>query len=169
MPQYEIQAEAGLVLGSVEPNFIQLGCFDCLFKEAQGSCITNYHLCNNVEMYSGVYQAVRIMGWVNQQTIFQLESLIFLPNRYLVIVFDKIYHIVGYFGKMINSKYICHACRQWKINFKIDSVAAEWPQLHHIHELDRVWADGYRHQGYGYLLQESRSVLIAFINAFMNT
>jgi hypothetical protein len=76
MPQYEIQAEAGLVLGSVEPNFIQLGCFDCLFKEAQSSCITNYHLCNNVEMYSGVYQAVRIMGWVNEPFILQLPDLI---------------------------------------------------------------------------------------------
>lgn len=64
LPQFAIQAEAYGALGFIAPNKIMLGCQKCAWKDALKSCIKHYHLCTNGEITSGVYQAIRIMGWV---------------------------------------------------------------------------------------------------------
>jgi hypothetical protein len=61
---FAVEAESYGALGPIAPNQIMLGCVDCDFIDAKLSCIKNYHLCTNVEMVSGVKQAVRILGWV---------------------------------------------------------------------------------------------------------
>ena len=62
---YEIQAGIKSSLGIIEPSYIHLGCFDCTFAEAQSKCVKNYKLCTSEDLYSGVWQAAHIMGWVN--------------------------------------------------------------------------------------------------------
>lgn len=63
--QFTVEAEAYGSLGTIAPSQIMIGCINCDFIDAKNSCIPSYHLCTNAEMYSGVYQAVRIMGWVD--------------------------------------------------------------------------------------------------------
>jgi hypothetical protein len=62
--QFALEAETHSALGTISPNQIMLGCLNCDFRDAKNSCIPNYHLCTNAEMVSGVYQAIRILGWV---------------------------------------------------------------------------------------------------------
>lgn len=60
---YEIQAFVSNSLGVIEPSFIHLGCQDCTFTTAKTKCISGFHMCTGIEYYSGVYQAIIIMGW----------------------------------------------------------------------------------------------------------
>jgi len=59
----EIEAEASIALGGVEPAFARLGCSSCSFEEALKSCPEDYHLCSAMELHIGGYQTARIMGW----------------------------------------------------------------------------------------------------------
>lgn len=61
---YEIQAGIRTALGIIEPSYFHLGCFDCYYGEAKSKCVENYKLCTATELYSGVWQAAYIMGWV---------------------------------------------------------------------------------------------------------
>ncbi|KMZ78107.1 hypothetical protein PVIIG_00794 [Plasmodium vivax India VII] len=54
-----IQSEAASTLNGVEPSFIYFGCFHCDINNAILSCPNNYHLCNKVELYIGVYNVMR--------------------------------------------------------------------------------------------------------------
>ncbi|ANQ10901.1 Uncharacterized protein PCOAH_00055040 [Plasmodium coatneyi] len=54
-----IQSEAAATLNGVEPSFIYFGCFHCDINNAILSCPNNYHLCNKVELYIGVYNVMR--------------------------------------------------------------------------------------------------------------
>lgn len=60
----EIEAEASMALGSIEPSFIKLGCLRCPIEVANSKCPTNYHLCSTIELYTGGFQIARTMGWV---------------------------------------------------------------------------------------------------------
>lgn len=64
-----VEAESYGTLGPISANQIMLGCLDCDFVDAKNACILNYHLCTNVEMASGVNQAIRIMGWVTSSLL----------------------------------------------------------------------------------------------------
>lgn len=55
----QIQSEASGTLGGLEPSFIYFGCFNCDMNSAILSCPNNYHLCNKVELYLGVYNVMR--------------------------------------------------------------------------------------------------------------
>ncbi|GAB69023.1 hypothetical protein PCYB_144510 [Plasmodium cynomolgi strain B] len=54
-----IQSEAASTLNGIEPSFIYFGCFHCDINNAILSCPNNYHLCNKVELYIGVYNVMR--------------------------------------------------------------------------------------------------------------
>ncbi len=59
-----IEAEAFSLLGSfIEPSYIILGCMNCDYLRALESCPENYHLCLNIEFFSGVHTAAIKMGW----------------------------------------------------------------------------------------------------------
>ncbi|KAL4466845.1 hypothetical protein ABPG74_010442 [Tetrahymena malaccensis] len=60
---YQVQAEASSFLAGIEPNFLHLGCINCPIETAKSACITGYHLCTNLELYSGAYTIARFMGW----------------------------------------------------------------------------------------------------------
>ena len=64
--QFAVEAEAQGAMGSVSPNSIMLGCLDCDFVTAKNACVQHFHLCTNVEVISGVAQAIRILGWVGR-------------------------------------------------------------------------------------------------------
>lgn len=70
VPLYMIQGFIKGSLGMIEPSFIHLGCESCTFPESNSKCINGFHLCTSLEFYSGVYQAIRVMGWV---TFFHLN------------------------------------------------------------------------------------------------
>jgi hypothetical protein len=61
---YEIQAGVRTSLGIIEPSYFHLSCFDCYYGAAKTGCVTNYQLCSAEDLYSGVWQAAYIMGWV---------------------------------------------------------------------------------------------------------
>lgn len=72
---YQIQAFVKGSLGMIEPGYIHLSCQDCTLAEAKAKCINGYHLCNSLEFYSGVYQAIKVMGWSNMNyNIFAADS-----------------------------------------------------------------------------------------------
>ncbi|SCM26432.1 secreted ookinete protein, putative [Plasmodium chabaudi chabaudi] len=54
-----IQSEASATLGGLEPSFVYFGCFRCDINTAVLSCPNNYHLCNKMELYIGVYNIMR--------------------------------------------------------------------------------------------------------------
>ncbi|VWU50126.1 secreted ookinete protein, putative [Hepatocystis sp. ex Piliocolobus tephrosceles] len=54
-----IQSEAAATLSGLEPSFIYFGCFNCDINTALLSCPNNYHLCNKLELYIGVYNVMR--------------------------------------------------------------------------------------------------------------
>lgn len=62
---FEVQAGAGNPFGVIEPSYLHLGCYNCEYSEAESKCIKGYHLCKVEELYSGVWQAAEIMGWVS--------------------------------------------------------------------------------------------------------
>jgi len=64
----EIEAESFPSLGAIEPSFAHLGCLQCSYGEAMGSCRSGYHLCSKTELNAGGYQVARAMGWGNSQT-----------------------------------------------------------------------------------------------------
>lgn len=64
LKNYEIQAGVKNPMGMIEPSYFHLGCFDCSYAEAKGKCVKNYKLCSATDLYSGVWQAAHIMGWV---------------------------------------------------------------------------------------------------------
>jgi len=64
----EIEAESFPSLGAIEPSFAHLGCLQCSYGEAMGSCRNGYHLCSRTELNAGGYQVARAMGWGNSQT-----------------------------------------------------------------------------------------------------
>ncbi|SOS79742.1 secreted ookinete protein, putative [Plasmodium sp. gorilla clade G1] len=55
----QIQSEASASLSGIEPSFIYFGCFHCDMNTAILSCPNNYHLCNKMELYIGVYNVLR--------------------------------------------------------------------------------------------------------------
>lgn len=55
----QIQSEASATLSGIEPSFLYFGCFNCDINSAVLSCPNNYHLCNKIEMYIGVYNIMR--------------------------------------------------------------------------------------------------------------
>ncbi|CRH02616.1 conserved Plasmodium protein, unknown function [Plasmodium relictum] len=55
----QIQSEASATLNGLEPSFIYFGCFHCDIDSAILSCPNNYHLCNKIELYIGVYNVMR--------------------------------------------------------------------------------------------------------------
>ena len=61
---YEIQAGVRTTLGIIEPSYFHLACFDCSYSEAKSKCVKNYKLCSSQDLYSGVWQAAHLMGWV---------------------------------------------------------------------------------------------------------
>ncbi|KRX01889.1 Concanavalin A-like lectin/glucanases superfamily [Pseudocohnilembus persalinus] len=61
---FEVQAEIGNQLGGIEPSALHFGCLNCELQKAIDSCIDGYHLCTTIELYSGIYQVARIMGWI---------------------------------------------------------------------------------------------------------
>ena len=61
---YEIQASVRQPFGIIEPSYFHLACFDCYYAQAKSKCVTNYSLCSASDLYSGVWQAAQIMGWV---------------------------------------------------------------------------------------------------------
>lgn len=61
---YEIQASVRQPFGIIEPSYFHLACFDCYYSQAKSKCVTNYKLCSAADLYSGVWQAAQIMGWV---------------------------------------------------------------------------------------------------------
>jgi hypothetical protein len=63
-----LQAEASPALGSIEPNFLQLGCIDCDIKTAEVSCTEGYRLCYSVELHAGGYTIAKANGWINFET-----------------------------------------------------------------------------------------------------
>ena len=79
----EIEAEASGSLGGIEPSFIQLGCVNCLLKEAATVCTDNYHLCSTIELHSHGYQVARAMGWVIFLSILNVLSYIIKFNLIL--------------------------------------------------------------------------------------
>jgi len=65
----------------IEPSYIHLGCQDCSLAEATTRCIDGFHLCNSLEYYSGVYQAIKVMGWVVMDyNIFASDSKVTNPD-----------------------------------------------------------------------------------------
>jgi hypothetical protein len=63
---YEIQAGIRTSMGIIEPSYFHLACFDCTYSEAQSKCVKNYKLCSADDLYSGVWQAAHLMGWVDK-------------------------------------------------------------------------------------------------------
>ena len=63
--QGEIEGEAAGSLGTIEANYVRLGCINCNFNHAKDSCDDDYHLCDSIEIHSSVYQVARAQGWVN--------------------------------------------------------------------------------------------------------
>lgn len=63
LPAFSIEAEAAGSLGIMEANSMMIGCINCGYKKAAQKCISGYHLCTNIEIYSGAYQIIRVMGW----------------------------------------------------------------------------------------------------------
>ena len=61
---FEIQAQSQPSLGMVEGSSLHLGCIACTKEQAATSCIRGYHLCTSMEIYSGVYNVIRSLGWV---------------------------------------------------------------------------------------------------------
>ncbi len=50
-------------LGWIEPSYIHLGCISCTRKEAKDEkCISGYHLCTSLEVYTGAYYLARLQG-----------------------------------------------------------------------------------------------------------
>jgi hypothetical protein len=68
LPPDEIQAEAALSLGGIEPSFIRLGCISCPLEVAMANCPMGYHVCNSLELHMGGYQVARTMGWLQPDT-----------------------------------------------------------------------------------------------------
>lgn len=62
LEDYEIQASAGSPFGIVPPSYFHLACHDCSFDEAQRNCVEGYSLCDEVDLYGGVWQAAYTMG-----------------------------------------------------------------------------------------------------------
>ena len=65
LEQWEIQANVGNSLGIIEPSYVHIACQSCTYADAVDKCPDFFHLCTTTEMYSGVYQAIKIMGWVS--------------------------------------------------------------------------------------------------------
>ena len=65
LKNYEIQAGVRNPMGIIEPSYFHLGCFGCSYSEAKNKCVKNYKLCSAEDLYSGVWQAAHIMGWVS--------------------------------------------------------------------------------------------------------
>lgn len=61
---YEIQAGIRTAFGIIEPSYFHLSCFDCSLQDAKSKCVKGYKLCTSEDMYSGVWQAAHLMGWV---------------------------------------------------------------------------------------------------------
>jgi len=61
---YEVQASSPNSLGIVEPSFLHIGCINCTGPEAAKKCVQGFHLCDQNELFGGVWQAAHIMGWV---------------------------------------------------------------------------------------------------------
>ena len=64
----EIQAEASIALGGVEPSFVELGCMGCSLESARSTCRLAYHLCNVRDLHSGGYMVARAMGWATSNS-----------------------------------------------------------------------------------------------------
>lgn len=77
-----IQAEASPVLGGIEPNFLQLGCFDCGFDDALKSCKEGYRVCSSIELHTGGYQICRAMGWLSPNTHVWTSSALKNQDKY---------------------------------------------------------------------------------------
>ena len=59
-----IQSEAFGIFGNfIEPAYLILGCINCRYKQGIDNCQGNYHFCLNTEFFSGVFLAVKKMGW----------------------------------------------------------------------------------------------------------
>jgi len=64
----EIQAQAQLALGGVEPSFVELGCMGCTIDTCPKSCRRGYRMCTGRDLAGGAYQVARGMGWANSET-----------------------------------------------------------------------------------------------------
>jgi len=50
-------------------------------KQAANACIRGYHLCTSLEMYSGVYNLVRSIGWIEWEANLWTYNMLYLqPN-----------------------------------------------------------------------------------------
>ncbi|EGR32484.1 NLI interacting factor-like phosphatase family protein, putative [Ichthyophthirius multifiliis] len=79
---YQVQAEASMFLGGIEPSFLHLGCINCELETAKQSCIQGYHLCTSLEIYSGAYNVARIMGWIeHNNNIWSYNQLFQIDNQ----------------------------------------------------------------------------------------
>lgn len=58
---YFLQAQSQ---GFIEQASLHFGCVSCAKEEAKGACISGYHLCTKLEVYSGVYNIARSLGWI---------------------------------------------------------------------------------------------------------
>ncbi len=77
-----IQAEASPALGNIEPNFIQLGCFNCGIKDAAISCVDGYKICSSIEMHTAGYQISRAMGWLHNDAHIWTHSALANENEF---------------------------------------------------------------------------------------
>jgi len=68
LPPDEIQAEAAMSLGGIEPSFVRLACVSCPLEVAMANCPLGYHVCNSLELHMGGYQVARAMGWLDPTT-----------------------------------------------------------------------------------------------------
>lgn len=59
------KADAFGSLGQLESSFIKLSCVQCNLSEAKAKVITGYHICTDLELFSGGFQVIRILGWVS--------------------------------------------------------------------------------------------------------
>lgn len=63
IPAWSIEADAFGSLGQLESSFIKLSCVQCNLSEAKAKVITGYHICTDLELFSGGFQVIRILGW----------------------------------------------------------------------------------------------------------
>jgi hypothetical protein len=64
----EIQSQAQLGLGGVEPSFVELGCMGCTMNSCPKSCRRGYRMCTTRDVHGGAYLVARSMGWANAET-----------------------------------------------------------------------------------------------------
>lgn len=77
---FQIQSFVKDSLGLIEPSYFHLACSECTYADATLKCLDGFHLCSSLEYYSGVMQAMKVMGWLSMDyNIFASDSVVSNP------------------------------------------------------------------------------------------